>query len=286
MNETSVEPRSPEYIPSHVLGHLSSDELSWLTNTYNRLGGRYPSLEELWQLMDEPWRELNCDPELMDERTSQYYKHPVWLLNGLFIEQHELSLENRQQFTSWVASQSPGRVADYGGGYGTLARMLGAACPNAQVEVIEPHPHPAAISLAEKTPNVRYKPALSGEYDILIATDVFEHVPDPLGLVAETSQYLKQGGKFLMANCFYPVIKCHLPSTFHFRWSWNAAMRAMGFKPGRPVCYGQNYVRMGDLSIKPARQIEQRSKRWFALIERSPRRIRGRLIRALIERGI
>ena len=74
----------------------------------------------------------------------------------------------------------PVLVADYGGGFGVLALLLGAALPKAQVELVEPHPHAAAIALAAYTPNVRYVLELTGSYDLLIATDVFEHVPIPL----------------------------------------------------------------------------------------------------------
>ncbi|MEA1048976.1 class I SAM-dependent methyltransferase [Lamprobacter modestohalophilus] len=142
-------------------------------------------------------------------RRSRNRAHPVWLLNGLFIEQHAQSLDNRRRFTDWVAAQSPRRVADYGGGFGGLARMIGAACPSAEVEVIEPHPHPLAIERARRSPNVHYRPALDGEYDILIATDVFEHVPDPLGLAAETAAALKPGGHYLSRA-----------------WSWSSSANA------------------------------------------------------------
>ena len=146
--------------------------------------------------MDEPCRTLGCDPLQMDERVRRFYEHPVWMLNGVFIEQHDLSLRNRQGFTAWVAQQKPRRVADFGGGFGGLARFIGDALPPASVEVVEPHPHPAAIALAlaQHAPNVRYVPELSEENDLLIATDVFEHVPDPIGLAHQTGAHLRVGG--------------------------------------------------------------------------------------------
>ena len=204
-----------------------------------------PDLEGLWALMDAAWKECGCDPEIMDDRISKFYAHPVWLLNGFFCEQHLESLNNRRDFTNYVASLEPRRIADFGGGYGTLARMIAERCPDTEVHVIEPHPLSAAASLAEKTLNVRYMPDFTGEYDVLIATDVFEHVPDPLSLVERTAAHLRVGGEYLMANCFLPVTLCHLPSTFHFRWSWDAAMEAMNLKPGRRVSYGRVYRRGG-----------------------------------------
>jgi SAM-dependent methyltransferase len=270
-----------EWIPADDLAPITTDEQRWLAEIFERFGG-YPSLEEVWAVMDEPWRELRCDPAVMDARIGAFYSHPVWLLNGLFIEQHEQSLDNRRRFTDWVAAQSPRRVADYGGGFGGLARMIGAACPAAEVEVIEPHPHPLAIERARRSPNVRYRPELDGEYDILIATDVFEHVPDPLGLAAETAAALKPGGRYLIANCFQPVILCHLPQTFHFRHSWDRALQAMGLEPAEPVVYGRAFVRRGALDIETARAIERQSRRLWGLTRLLPGRIARPLTKAFI----
>ena len=102
--------------------------------------------------------------------------------------------------------------------------------PNVEVEILT-HPHPAAIEESKATRNVQFVTQLVGHYDVLLATDVFEHVHDPLALVESTARHLKVGGKYLIANSFWPVIKCHLPQRFHFRNSWCAALNAMGLKP-------------------------------------------------------
>lgn len=257
--------------------NLSSAERTYLSSVLE--DDEAPDLEGMWALMDAAWEDCQCDPVVMDDRISRFYAHPVWLLNGLFIEQHAESLSHRRDFTEYVASLMAQRVADFGGGYGSLARMIGARCPNTEVHIVEPHQHAAAVSLSEQTPNVRYLTEFSGEYDVLIATDVFEHVPDPLALVERTAAHLRMGGEYLIANCFWPVIRCHLPSTFHFRWSWDSAMTAMNLQPGKPVTYGRAYKRVGPVSAITARGIERRSKRWFELIERMPGRVRVRLAR-------
>lgn len=265
-----------QWIPDDELALIKHEDQQWLAGVFERFGG-YPDLQRVWALMDEPWQALGCDPKVMDARIGAYYSHPVWLLNGLFIEQHTESLINRELFTDWSVKNSPQRVAEVGGGFGGLARMIGVALPNTSVEVIEPHPHPVAIARAEKTTNVRYKPEMSGEYDVLIATDVFEHVPDPLQLVFETAQHLHIGGHYLIANCFFPVIRCHLPHTFHFRHSWDAALRVMGLEPVEEVAYGRAFVRLGRLNLDAARRVERRSlKLW-----RFTRRLPGRLARPL-----
>ncbi|MDG2270995.1 MAG: class I SAM-dependent methyltransferase [Halioglobus sp.] len=258
------------FVPDLILQHTAKHERDYLQEVFCRFNG-YPGLEEIWQLMDEQWIALRCDPQCMDERVATFYRHPVWMLNGLFIEQHADSLENRQVFTDWVVRQRPARIADFGGGFGGLARFIGTAMPSAQIEIVEPHPHPAAIALAKSTPNVRFVPELSGKYDILIATDVFEHVPDPIELAAVTATHLHLGGQYLIANSFAPVILCHLPQLFHFQIAWDAAMRAMGLRPEEKVSYGRVYRRSTGFDIAAARRIEKNANRLWPLLHHLPR---------------
>ena len=115
-----------------------------------------------------------------------------------------MSISNREVFTKWVYDKKPKRVADYGGGFGSLARMIAKSCVDTEVEVIEPHPHDLAFEKAKCYKNLNYKKKLEGEYDIIIATDVFEHVQDPLGLAAETSKFLKKNGYYIIEDYKHP----------------------------------------------------------------------------------
>jgi len=83
------------WIAPDDLRFIKPDEQAWLAGVFERFGG-YPTLEQVWALMDEPWRELGCEPEVMDGRIEAYYAHPVWLLNGLFIEQHAQRIHHRE----------------------------------------------------------------------------------------------------------------------------------------------------------------------------------------------
>ena len=263
-----------QYVPTLVTEHLTPSEQSYLLEVFKRFNG-YPSLKQMWQLMDEQWVAHACNPHKMDARVTAFYRHPVWLLNGLFIEQDEQSLKNRHAFTDWVVSQCPMRVADFGGGFGGLARLVGQALPNSQVEVVDPHPHPAAIALAQSTPNVRFVSTLSGEYDLLIATDVFEHVPDPVGLASETASFLKVGGQYLIANCFAPVILCHLPQLFYLNVSWDQSLKVLGLTPGEKVQYGRVYRWCGGAdpasNIDAARKVADRGRKIWPWVSRLPR---------------
>ena len=257
-------------VPNEVLMHLTDQESEYLTKIFQRFGG-YPSLEQIWQLMDEPWIDFGCDPKQIDERVDAFYQHPVWVLNGLFVEHDDASLEHRRAFTEWIVRQAPLRVADFGGGFGGLARFVGQALPNTLIEVVEPHPRRVAVAMTANTPNVRFVSALSCEYDLMIATDVFEHVPDPIALCAETASHLKVGGQFLIANCFAPVIKCHLPQLFHLEYGWDVSMQKMGLLPGERVQYGRIYRRNGKLDLAAARKVAERARLIYPLIRHLPR---------------
>jgi len=269
-----------EWIPASDFALIKPHEMEWLTNVFNDYSGS-PTLEQLWNLMDNAWRDCECDQANPDERLSAFYSHPVWLLNGYFSEQDAQSIYHRKHFADWVVAHAPKRVADFGGGFGSLARMIGEACPETSIDVIEMYPHPVAVERAQRTQNVRYRPSLGSNYDILIATDVFEHVPDPLGLVTETAPALNSGGLFLIANCFFPVILCHLPSTFHFRHSWDAAMQAFGFIKSDTVLYGQAFVKSQGFNLDAARLVEKKSRLLWNLLQHLPEPAASRLARLI-----
>jgi 2-polyprenyl-3-methyl-5-hydroxy-6-metoxy-1,4-benzoquinol methylase len=260
-------------VPPIVSDHVAATERDYLTRVFDRYDG-YPRLEQVWQLMDEAWTSCGCDPYRIDERVTAFYRHPVWLLNGLFIEQHYESLRYRRLFADWVLQQSPARVADYGGGFGSLARLIGRTASTTIVEVVEPHPHSAAVALAAETSNVRFVPELTGEYDIVIATDVFEHVPDPLALAAQTATFVRAGGSYLMANCFRPVILCHLPQLFYLDYAWHDAMSAMRLIPAETVAYGRVFRRGPTLNLSAARNLASCAARLHPVLRRLPRRLR------------
>jgi hypothetical protein len=237
-----------------------------------------PKQEDLFKLIDLAWDDCGCNERLTDSKISSFYNHPVWLLNGIFSEQDRKSAENRKFFVERIKGLNCQRIADFGGGYGALARLLAVSSPNSQIDIVEPYPHDSAVALTDDYSNVRFIPQLIGEYDLVIATDVFEHVADPLSLVEKTSAHLRSGGVYLMANCFFPEIKCHLPQSLHFRFSWDAAMLKMNLKPMKKVSeglpYGSFYMKTGKVVATNSRGIELRSKFSYQILSRLPSRAR------------
>jgi 2-polyprenyl-3-methyl-5-hydroxy-6-metoxy-1,4-benzoquinol methylase len=194
--------------------------------------GVNPSLEQLWALMDQAWEECCCDANHPDpQKLAAFYSDPIWLLNGMFIEQHELSMLHRKEIAAAVAAVNPQRVLDFGGGFGTLARLLAAELPHSQILICEPYPPRHGIEACLSFDNIKHVSDLANQcVDVLVTTDVLEHVPDPLPLLAAMVAAVRPGGYLLFANCFHPVIKCHLPCTFHLRYSFDAFCSALGLE--------------------------------------------------------
>jgi 2-polyprenyl-6-hydroxyphenyl methylase/3-demethylubiquinone-9 3-methyltransferase len=231
--------------------------------------GADPSLEQLWNLMDQAWESCACDNHHPDpDRLGSFYSDPVWLLNGMFIEQHDVSMGHRQAITAAVAALAPNRVLDFGGGFGTLARLLATALPNAEVAICEPYPPRHGIESCKPFANIRFIPELTSQsVEVLVSTDVLEHVPDPLSLLAAMVDAVRPGGHLLIANCFYPVIACHLPCTFHLRYSFDAFCQALCLEVLGPCEGSHATIYRRAQVLEPdwprLRAMERRSQRLF-----------------------
>lgn len=188
-------------------------------------------LEQMWYLMDLIWDDYRCDNKNLErENVGKFYSHPVWLLNGLFIEQHDVSMGHRHAISDWIIQNNFKNVVDYGGGFGTLARLVAQKDKNIKMNIYEPHPSEFGLKRIAEFENIDVIGKLASNYDCLVSTDVLEHVPDPLKDFAEMIKSVKVNGYLVIANCFYPVIKCHLPQNFHFRYSFNQFAKMMGLE--------------------------------------------------------
>ena len=149
-----------------------------------------------------------------------------------------------------------------------MGRFIAENCKNSEIHIIEPHPTNYAKNLASTYKNLKFIDALDGDYDVIVATDVFEHLEDPLTVVEYISKHLNNQGYMLAANCFYPVIKCHLPKTFHFRYGWKPIMKLQGFSYVEKILYGEAYQKIEFVPIsKKTRIAEYISKFSYPMIE-------------------
>jgi ubiquinone/menaquinone biosynthesis C-methylase UbiE len=229
-------------------------------------------VKDLWKMMDIVWDEMECDNHRPDpEKISAYYSHPVWTLNGLFIEQDDVSMGHREAIASWITNNRISSVLDYGGGFGTLARLIAAKGGHIDLNIYEPFPSQLAIAKMREFSNVSFVDSLDYEYDCLVCIDVLEHVPNPLELFAMMITSVKMGGVLIIANCFYPEIKCHLPSTLHFRYTFNLCAMMMGLRV-MGNCKGSHATIYKRVSARPINwplliAIEKLSRKFFLMSE-------------------
>ncbi|MBW2741768.1 MAG: class I SAM-dependent methyltransferase [Deltaproteobacteria bacterium] len=245
---------------SRLLGSIDSDK---------------DGLENIWQLMDMVWDEYGCDNKKLNwNNIDKFYSHPVWLLNGLFIEQHALSMQHRDAISDWIADKSSiSRILDYGGGFGTLARLIADKNPSLLVDIYEPHPSDYSKQKISDYLQIQFIGNIKEKYDVLVTTDVLEHVPDPLKTFEEMILSVKDDGYLIIANNFFPVIKCHLPQTFHLRYTFNVFAKLMGLVLVGPL-EGSHATIFRKNNNKPVnwsvvRLIEKVSKDLFPMIELS-----------------
>ena len=188
-------------------------------------------LEQMWYLMDLIWDDFGCDNKNLNwDNIGKFYFHPVWLLNGLFIEQHEVSMGHRHAISDWIVENSFKNVVDYGGGFGTLSRLIAEKDTSIRMNIYEPHPSEFGLKRASEFNNINIIEELDSNYDCLMSTDVLEHVPDPLNDFSNMVKSVKLNGYLVIANAFFPMIKCHLPQDFHFRYSFNQFAKMMGLE--------------------------------------------------------
>ncbi len=258
---------------------LSSDEHIQIEQILRETGNN-PTLEQIWVLMDRAWAESGCNQAHFDaDCYSAFYSHPVWLLNGMFIEQHDESMRHREAIAEVIAQKCSSRLLDFGGGFGTLARCIAQRSAHTKVDIHDPFPPRHGIESCGPFSNIHFVSELhASTYDALVCTDVLEHVHDPLSLLVQMVQVVRPGGSLVIANCFYPVIACHLPCTFHFRHSFDRFCKELGLavEGASPGGHGVIYTRTQ--AVEPdwprLRRMEKRSRLAFPLREWQQRHLR------------
>jgi 2-polyprenyl-3-methyl-5-hydroxy-6-metoxy-1,4-benzoquinol methylase len=241
---------------------VSNVEAEYLTN----LPQTFPTVQWVWEELDHVWQLQNLDNKrpLVEQPIGAYYGHPVWLMNGIFTAIDPDSVAHRTAIARYLKLANVKSIADYGGGFGELALAVSHAIEDASVSIIEPYPSKFALERLRSEASIKFvsAPEACG-YDAVIAQDVLEHVEDPLGFAYQIATSTHAGGKIIFANCFYSVIQCHLPATFHMRHTFPLIMNALGLHYlGRVegAAHAQIFERVGELNINKARRIEAVSR--------------------------
>ena len=238
---------------------LSKAEVDYLNSAPKQL----PAIEWIFYEMNSVWNDLNLDNHgsVSNDEFRSFYSHPVWLLNGIFSASDPTSRSHRVAIAQFLKVRNLHNIADYGGGYGELARIICYELGGANVDIIEPFPSKVSIFRLEEEPRISFVSVLGyKKYEAIVVQDVLEHVMDPVLLAYEISGTVCKGGFLIFANCFYPVIECHLPRTFHLRFTFRYVMRALGLRyigniPGAE--HIQVFQKIEGLSLSKARFIEK-----------------------------
>lgn len=242
--------------------NLTQAEVDYLS----RLPVDLPMVDWVWDEMDRIWHYYKLDNRrsLSSQQIESFYCHPVWLMNGIFTATDSLSVSHRSIIADYIVSLGARSVADYGGGFGELARAITAASEIVAVSVIEPYSSTASSKRLQERSNIKYVPTLLPDsYDVVVVQDVLEHVEDPVGLSHDIACAVKKGGWVVFPNCFYPVIQAHLPCTFHLRHTFRFVMKALGLDyvgaiDGAP--HALVFLSLGSHDLGKARKAERVSR--------------------------
>lgn len=212
-----------------LLGEFEEGEIDY----FKQISKNLPDIHWVWREMDAIWvkYKLNNKIPLEDQNIGVFYSHPIWLVNGIFTYLDEKSIANRAHLANYVKRLGVKNVADFGGGSGSLAKCIIETDKECNVHIIEPYPISHFKKSLEKENKISFKKDLSADYyDCIIAQDVLEHVDNPLEIVYKLASNVKNEGFLIFANCFYPVIECHIPSTFYLRYLFKYSLKLMGLK--------------------------------------------------------
>ena len=190
-----------------------------------------PKVEDIWKIMNQVWDDMGLDNKYYDsERLSKYYSHPVWFLNGLFIEIDQESMNNRKSLAGYFENKENLMILDYGGGFGTLVKEIAKITPSSEVDIYEPYASKYAYENIQEFKNIKIVNNLKENYyDVLVNTDILEHVEKPIELIAIYNKCLKKGGMLISHWNYTPCVKCHLPKHFHLRYTFYRIVPLLGF---------------------------------------------------------
>ncbi len=206
---------------------ISNEDKNYLLNLPSIL----PSNQWVWDEIDRVWESLglNNKKAFLEQDIESFYNHPVWIMNGLFLEADPLSKRHQINIAKFIDENNIKKIADYGGGSGVFAEFLFKRNPLIATDIIEPY----ALEFFKKKilpyTSINFVNNFTcNNYDAVISQSVLEHVEKPIETAYKMAHHTKEGGLVIFADCYYPLIKCHLPSTFYLRHTFKFIMKKMG----------------------------------------------------------
>jgi SAM-dependent methyltransferase len=122
---------------------------------------------------------------------------------NIFHEQFLSSFQHNRTLTAWLKSLEDVSVLDVGCGEQPYRAMLGPSCRYIGIDVEARHPETLAIEPERPWP-------IAGPFDVILCTQVIEHVVDMRNFCREIDRVLAPGGKLLLSvPLLYPVHDTH-----------------------------------------------------------------------------
>jgi 2-polyprenyl-3-methyl-5-hydroxy-6-metoxy-1,4-benzoquinol methylase len=249
---------------------LSEKEIHYIQT----LPKEIPDMQWVCNELDRVWFSMGLDNKsiISSQLIGEYYRHPVWLMNGLFSGTDKASITHRKAIAEAILNYKPKLIADYGGGYGELARIIAESDQSVEVHIIEPFPNEMTLKRLNNYKNIKFKHTLlENKYDVIVAQDVLEHTGNPVEVAYNLASHLNIDGKIVFANCFSPIIQCHLPQTFHLRHTFKSVMKSMGLRFVTNVTnavHAQIFDRGDLLSLEEACKKDEKMRRVGAFINK------------------
>lgn len=190
-----------------------------------------PNINDIWRILNQVWDDVGLDnKDFNSEQLSKYYSHPIWFLNGLFIEINQESMNNRKSIAGFFKNKKNLMILDYGSGFGTLAKEIAKITPSSKINIYEPYASKYAYENIQDFKNINIINNLKEDYyNVLVNTDILEHIENPIELIVIYNRCLKKGGTLISHWNFTSCIKCHLPKHYHFRYTFNGIVPLLGF---------------------------------------------------------
>lgn len=209
---------------------LQDKEKHLIEPILERMNGKF-DIQSIWKEMDYAWDKYGCDENFFDEeKYGLFYSDPIWIINGIFSEIDSESIFNRYQIANTIIDFKPKTILDFGGGMGALSRAISNLSDRTLIDIYEEYPSIVGKRFISDYPSIEFISKISKKYDLIVSTDVLEHVHDPVKLLLKMVKSLKKDGYLVIANCFRPVIKCHLPITFHWKYSFRILCKMLGLE--------------------------------------------------------
>ena len=169
------------------------------------------SYEEVVQLLRERLGALPHEEkfESFDDVAEQFYDQPIYPLLEHAMYLYPLGLERLRRVLSLVDEGPEGRVADLGVGPAVIGGALLRRLPGwalSGFDVSDPCVEYARAVLARRglddrgtvtKADARELPVPDASFDLVVATEIIEHVPDPARLLAEIARVLRPGGALI-----------------------------------------------------------------------------------------